>query len=585
MRWLVLFCLFTHTAFGATYYINPVKGDDHNSGKSKNRAWKSFAPANQLKFKAGDHLLISPGQFDTSLQLIANGTAARPVIVSFAPGRYDFYDTHAYRAKLAISNTNDVPDGLKAIALYISNSKFVKLNGRGASLVMHAKMIETSIDHSENITIDGLSYNYQTPTVSEFRVTALDLHSAKLKVNSDSHYSVKDSALYWEGEGWQYKSSWYWQEFNPVDAFVSRSGLSFNKSTFNAEGDNQLTVHFAQNPGLKLGYVYQTRDVTRDCAGIFLQRSKNLVLKNVCIYFMHGMGVVSQFCENIKIDSLVVKPAAGRTCAAWADILHFAGCKGLIDVRNSYLSAANDDAMNVHGLHLRIMDQPAANQLRLRFMHNQTYGFMPYLPGDSIELIHGNSLLSFAANVIKSAQMLNDREILVTLKKPVTATLVKDDAVENITWTPRVHVQHTIITSIPTRGILVTTRKPALIEHNRFIRTAGAGILVADDAESWYESGPVKNLKIVDNEFIDCGEPVIEIHPENTRFDGPVHQNILIARNRFTLKSPVLFSAKSTSGIRIEHNQIRLAPGADTTRLFRFDHAEKITRKDNRIAP
>jgi hypothetical protein len=470
-----------------------------------------------------------------------------------------------------------VPDGLKSIAIYIANSRHVKLHGYGAKLVMHAKMVETFVDHSQNINIEGFSYDYATPTVSEFTASNITQYTADLLTNNDSHYSIKDSVLYWEGEGWQYKNSWYWQEYNPADGFVTRTGLGFAKSKFEAIGPNTIRVYFSSNPGLKQGYIYQTRDVTRDCAGLFLQRSKNISLNKVRIYFMHGMGVVSQFCENVLIDSLIVKPDDGRTCAAWADILHFSGCKGLVEVKNSYLSAANDDAINVHGVHLRIIDQFSPTQLKLRFMHGQTYGFMPYTSGDSIELVHGASLLPFAGNVVKAAAMLNDREVLLTLQKPVTTALVKDDVIENISWTPKVKIQHTTITSIPTRGILITTRQPASISHNRFIRVAGSGVLLADDAESWYESGPVKNLRISDNDFMYCGGPVINIHPENTRNDGPVHSNITITDNRFTLKEANLLSAKSTSGIRLIRNKINFAPGTDTSRLFHFENCTRVT--------
>jgi len=581
---LICLCLLSRAAFGANYFIDPLKGNDNNNGKSKTNAWKTFTPANQIVFKAGDHLFISPGKFDTSLQLSAHGTATKPVIVSFAQGVYDFYDTNAYRTKLAISNTNDVPNGLKAVAILIKNSKYIKLEGQNVKLVMHAKMIETCVDHSEHVSISGLSYDYATPTVSEFTVAELTAHTADLKVQADSHYSIKDSSLYWEGEGWKYKSSWYWQEFNAANGFVTRTGLAFDKCKFETVGD-KIRVHFQNNPGLKPGLIYQTRDVTRDCAGFFLQRSKDITFKNVRIYFMHGMGVVSQFCENISMDGVVVKPNEGRTCAAWADILHFAGCRGQINIRNCYLSAANDDAINVHGLHLRIIGQPKPDQLKLRFMHNQTYGFQPYLPGDSIELVHGSSLLAFAKNVIKSTEMLNDREVLITLKKPVTENLVKDDAVENVSWTPSVRVTNTTITSIPTRGILLTSRRPAIIEHNRFLNLAGAGVLVADDAESWYESGPVKNLYIINNDFISCGEPAIDIHPENTSFDGPVHQNIAVRNNKFTLKGTKLLYAKSTTGLIVEHNTIRLTTGTDTTALFKLDHSVKSKIVGNKIDP
>jgi hypothetical protein len=571
---------------GTSYYIDPLKGNDSNSGKNKQTPWKSFARANKLLFTAGDRLVVlSPGRFENSLMIRAIGTAKHPVRIVFAPGRYDFYDTDAYRTELNISNTNDVPHGKKAIALFISGSKYVTINATGARMVLHAKMIETCIDKSENITLNGMSYDYNTPTVSEFKVTGLHDNYADLLVNKDTHYSIKDSLLSWEGDGWQYKLSWYWQEFDPATAYVTRTGLSFNKARFAEIADKQLRVYFPSNPGFKLGYIYQTRDVTRDCAGIFLQRSKNIELKKVRIYFMHGMGIVSQFCQNITMDAVVVKPdeASGRTCAAWADILHFSNCKGLIEIKNSYLSAANDDAINIHGVHLRIVGQPEQNQLKLRFMHGQTYGFNAYVAGDSIELVHGNSLLTFAKNVVSTAVMLNEKEILLTLKHPVTAVLQNDDAVENTTWTPSVKIHHNTITSIPTRGILITTRRKAIIENNDILRTSSAGVLVEDDAESWYESGPVRDLTIRNNNFFECGEPVISIHPENTINKGAVHQNIKITGNSFTLNGSRALAAKGVANIQFTDNKIKLFTENATRSLTDIRDCTGISLGNNTI--
>jgi hypothetical protein len=565
---------------GATqYFIDPVKGNDRNNGRNQQNPWKSFAPANQFIFSAGDRLtVLTPGRFDNSLVLRAAGTAKQPVDIVFAPGRYDFYDTNAYQTKLNISNTNDVPGGQKAIALLIADSRYVNITAVGARIVLHAKMIETCIDSSENISLRGISYDYNTPTVSEFKVTDLQSDHADILVNKDSHYEIRDSLLTWEGDGWQYKLNWYWQEFNPETGYVTRIRLQLNKARFAESGRNQLRVYFPQNPGFKKGFVYQTRDITRDCAGIFMQHSKNILLKNIRIYFMHGMGIVSQFCQEITMDAVVVKPdeASGRTCAAWADILHFSDCRGQIEIKNSYLSASNDDAVNVHGVYLRIVDQPLPNQLKLRFMHGQTYGFNAYAPGDSIELIHGTSLLPFANNVVLKSEMLNEKEILLTLKERINDVLQGDDAAENITWTPNVYIHHTTITSIPGRGILVTTRRKVIIANNNFLRTSSAGVLVEDDAEGWYESGPVNDLTIRNNYFFKCGEPVIDIHPENAIYQGAVHKKISVLNNNFIMNGSRVLSAKSTNQIQFVGNTIKLPAGADTASLTVFKDCKDI---------
>jgi len=568
------------------YFIDPVKGNDNNTGKSKTKAWRTFTPANRRIFSAGDRLIIlSPGTFHTSLTLMARGTTQQPVKVLFTPGRYHIYDTDAYRTQLNISNTNDVPEGQKAIALYLTESKNVMLEAAGAKFILHAKMIETCINRSENISIEGIGYDYNRPTVSEFKVVEKNDRYADLQVNKDSKYSVTDSLLTWEGDGWRYKNTWFWLKFNPATRRLSGADLSFDKARFADLGNNKLRVFYTSDPGIEQGVIYQTRNVTRDCAGLFLQRSKNISLKNVRIYFMHGMGIVSQFCQNITMDGVVVKPDArsGRTCAAWADILHFSGCRGRIEIKNSYLSAAHDDAVNIHGVHLRIIEKTVPNQLRVRFMHGQTFGFNAYQPGDSIELIHGNSLLAFARNVVTKSEMVNNKEILLTLKEAVTTPLLSDDAVENVTWTPEVFIHHNIITRIPTRGILVTTRRKAVIENNQFLHVASSAVLVEDDAEGWYESEMVKDLTIRNNNFVECGEPVISIHPENNISEGPVHHNLQISGNMFTFNGSKVLSVKSTANISFIGNRITIPRAADINGVTEFKDCTDVKMTNNTI--
>lgn len=550
----------TKSPGGTTYYIDPRKGNDRNAGTWQTSPWRAFNRLNRLIMYPGDRVIVSPGTFHRSLYIISKGSARNPVRIIFKPGRFDFYPDSAYKSAFQISNTNDVPDGLKAVALYVSGSKFLKIKGAGSKIMLRGKMIETCIAYSENISIQGLSYDYYRPTVSEMGITRLGENTAEITVNSSSRYSIKDSVLWWEGEGWRAAPGWYWQVFDPKTGSVERTDLKLNGVKFADRGNGKVIAHFDKNPGFREGLIYQNRDVVRDCAGVFMQYSKNIRLKNIRIYFMHGMGVVSQFCENIKMDSLIVRPdeKSGRTCAAWADILHFSGCSGKIEVANCYLSGANDDAINVHGTHLRIVERTAKDQIRVRFMHGQTYGFAAFMPGDSIELVHAKTLNPFMENVVVKAERLNDKEFLLTLKKEVPESLSADDVVENITRTPQVWVHHTVITRIPTRGILVTSRRRVVLENNVFERVRMSAVLIEDDAESWYESGPVRNVAIRNNHFIECGSPVISIHPENGINDKPVHKNIAITNNLFELTgdSKVLY-AKSTSGIDVSGNRIQ----------------------------
>ena len=223
-------------------------------------------------------------------------------------------------------------------------------------------------------------------------------------------------------------------------------------------------------------------------------------------------------------------------------------------------------------------------------MHGQTYGFTPFFRGDKVEIVDRHTLNCLAPATVKDVKKINDYDFELTLDRKVPALPegygIEDIAVENVTWTPEVEIVNNYFARIPTRGILITTRGKSLIEGNTFFRMPMPSILVSDDARGWYESGPVRDLTIRRNTFIECGSPVICITPEIDRFDKPVHKNILIEENRFLMKNDseairlnatenvtikknifdipdssinsvdALINAENSTGLEIEKNQI-----------------------------
>lgn len=542
-----------------TYFIDPRAGSDDHKGTERSKPWKTFKRINRLILSPGDGVqVLSAGAFHESLALIAKGTLKMPVKVKFAPGRYDLYPDHALKKQLHISNTNDTPYQPKAIALFFDSCQFTTIEGQHTKFVLRGKMIETFVNNCTNIKLEGLSFDYNRPTVSELTVTNIGKDYADLSIHKDSKFSIQDSVLTWLGEGWSYRPDSYWQLLNLQTDVFSRIEIPMTGIRFVLLDKNKVRAYFRQKIRFEKGFIYQNRNVQRDCAGIFMQHSKNIGLKNIRIYFMHGMGVVSQFCENIKMDKVIVRPdeQSGKTCSAWADILHFSGCKGLVEISNSYLSAANDDAVNIHGTHLKIISIEKPNQIRLQFVNPQTFGFNPFSLGDSIDYINQRTLLPTGSNLVMESKLINDKEVLVTLKNTVSGSLAVNDAIENTTATPEVWIHHNLITRIPTRGILVTTRRKIRIEHNNFQRTFMHGIFVNDDVGYWFESGIVRELTISKNNFIQCGEAVICIQPE-TNEKVPVHQHISVLNNRFDLSGSKLFSANNTSNIKIQGNIIK----------------------------
>ncbi|OAB30931.1 hypothetical protein PMSM_22665 [Paenibacillus macquariensis subsp. macquariensis] len=153
------------------------------------------------------------------------------------------------------------------------------------------------------------------------------------------------------------------------------------------------------------------------------------------------------------------RPETGRTVAAFADFLHISGCRGKVAILNSHFEGAHDDAINVHGTHLRIIDQPAPNQVLVRFMHGQSYGFDAFFPGDVIDFVRSSSLTVYARYTVKTVDFINPREILLTLEQTVEDYIETGDVIENETWTPEVEIRNNYFARVPTCGILVSTRR------------------------------------------------------------------------------------------------------------------------------
>ncbi len=484
------------------------------------------------------------------------GSKEAPIKVHFAPGRYDFFPSNALRRKYQISNTNDDPDGEKAIGILFDGAKHVKLSGAEARLVYRGKMIEVCVDGSEDISISDLQFDYHRPTVSEFRCTAVAQDYVDFEIHKDSKYEIRDGRITWLGEGWSYGSG-LGQELHPDINQVWRWGSDPLKD-LTVKETKPYHIRAVGKHNLKAGRVYQIRNPRRDCAGVFTRRSKDIHWKSVRFYFLHGMGLVHQFSENLTFDnvSIAPDPERGRTCAAWADGIQVSGCRGKVIVRNCTFSGAQDDAINIHGTHLRVIEQLSNRQIKVRFMNNQTFGFMAFNPGDEITFLHSDSLKTYGPNKLKAAEMNGAKEMVLTLERPVPAVLKKNDAVENVTWTPEVLISRCKVMRIPTRGFLITTRRKVVVEDNDFHRTTLSAILLENDAKRWFESGPIHDMTIRNNRFFYCGEPTIHFNPQNSVANSAVHQNVRIEGNHFVSRSSLSVKAKSTTGLAVTGNTI-----------------------------
>ena len=487
-----------------------------------------------------------------------------PAILNFPHGRYDFYPDNAAKEIYYISNTaseSENPDVTKTIGLLFKGMNNLTVEGNGSLFMFHGKMTMIVVDQCQNITFQNLETDFERPTMSEFRVEEVGSNYLIANINEDSDYKIENNKLIWIGEGWTSNGN-HAVEYDPVEDKLWRTGWNPVTSATSVEELEPYRVKFyyGSKPIATVGHVYQLRETIRDQVGVFIHESSNILWENAKMHYMHGLGFVGQYSEDLTFESIDCspRPETGRTNACFADFMQFSGCRGKIRVLNCNFVGAHDDPINIHGTHLRIVDKPASDQIKVRFMHGQSYGFDAFFPGDVIDFVKSDTLTVYSTNTVKSVARLSNREFLLTLEEPAPDNISSGDVVENATWTPEVEIIGNYFSRIPTRGLLVTTRRSVLIENNTFNKTGMSGILIADDARSWYESGMVRDVTIRGNKFIKCGGPVIYILPENSvvNYEDPVHKNVRVIDNEFVMLDNMVLYAKSLQGMEFKDNRI-----------------------------
>lgn len=516
-----------------------------------------------------------------------NGKA---VTIELQNANYNIFRESSSQQLYHISNTTsekENPDQTKHIGLWLKGLKNITIDGKGAHIITHGEMTSFVIDGCENITLKNFTVTAADPTVPELTVTEVGDRHMTVRIHPQSKYLIKDGKFSFVGDSWTL-SEGIAQSYDPEKDITWRSWspLPGLQKAIELE-PNLLRFTYNTKPQATPGMIFQMRDGIRDEACGLIQYSKNVTLEDVHLAFLGNFGLVGQMSENITYRNLTFAPetGSGRTCAGFADFVQMSGCKGLILIENSRFTGAHDDPINIHGTHLAVTDFLSPNEVVVKYMHHQTYGFQSFLPGNEIEFIDPYSLLPLASFKVKKSKMKSEREIIVTLDKSVPDLIRKKPelVIENVTYTPEVIIRNNFFSRIPSRGLLVSTRRKILIENNTFFRMQMSGILIADDARSWFESGMVRDVTIRNNNFIECNEPVILIAPENSRNEGYVHRNITIANNRFKLIGKDAISARSVDGLNINGNLFLHPEAINIEGLITTTDCQNVIIKDNII--
>jgi hypothetical protein len=516
-------------------------------------------------------------------------------VLSFEKGRYDIWPESAMRKEYYISNTStesECPSKIKTVGLLFENIQNLKVEGNGALLMFHGKMTTIALDHCQDIKLEELHVDFERPAGSELRYIAVNKNYVDVAVHRDTNYEIVDGKINLYGEGWRSNKNHCIEYNQETESFYySQDWDILSNSPVQEISPNLIRFTIPADFHPKKGNTLTIRDVVRDQVGMFIHQSKNVTLNGMQMHYMHGLGIISQYSENITMNQVKCMPRSesGRLLAASADMMHFSGCKGKILIDGCYFSGAQDDGINIHGTNLKVVEKINSNTLNLRFSHGQSYGFQAYFPGDTVAFIKSATMQRGSTACVRSVKPISNYIWQVEFDQKTPEWLeLNHDCVENLTCTPSVVIRNNYFTRTSTRGTLVTTPRKVVIENNIYYKTGMSAILIEGDAEGWFESGPVCDVQIRSNTFIDCaynggpGNAVIGINPSNSviNANNPVHKNIRIENNTFKIFDyPVLY-AKSTEGLSFINNTIerttQLKPSTSNKNLFYFNGCNNV---------
>ncbi|MCU0395498.1 MAG: right-handed parallel beta-helix repeat-containing protein [Chitinophagaceae bacterium] len=513
-------------------------------------------------------------------------------------GRIDVWPEESAKRELYISNSteSDTLSKGKHIAFLLEDHKNIAIEGNNTLVVLHGKMMSFVLQRCRQVSIRNLAFDYERPTMTELTISAVNKNIIEARFHPDSKFKVENGKLILYGEGWVTKN-YHAILFDPVTERMHYSSLQPLLQAKAAQTGPQ-TVAFEGDftkPPYKSGDVLTVRDPYRDNSGALIEQSRDISLYNLRMHYMHGLGIVSQFSENITLRKVQVAPRkeSGRVISSFADCFHFSGCRGKVIVDSCFASGSHDDPINVHGTHMQITGVHGAGRLTVRFMHHQTYGFPAFFAGDSIAFVNPQTLLPLGYGRVRSATLVNNKEMELELHDPLPADVREGICVENITWTPEVVITNSRFERTNTRGLLITTRRPVRIENNVLYHTGMFPILIADDASSWFESGPVQDVVIRNNVFDGCGynssSGAINIAPENHAWEAGkyVHRNIRIVDNTFRALNNAVLQARSVDGLVFSGNTIEYLQGSPKTDLpaVQLDGCSGVLIERNKVSP
>jgi hypothetical protein len=522
-------------------------------------------------------------------------------------GTYHFHPETATEKYVAISNHDN---GLKRIAFPLSGIQNLTIDGSGASFIFHGYMLPFLIEDASNIKLENFSIDWDKPFHLQARVIEVshNTNSFKLKISEENEYEIIGEELRFKVFGKSYnlvqnlwfdpisKATVYDVPEYKIDPWNPHNRLSYKAKDL---GNNVVEVQHTVAKLPKEGWIFVVKGRTegnrsRFSPGIHINRSAEITLRNIDIYHAGGMGLIGEKSEDIALKNfnVLLNPNRERIISTTADATHFVNCKGHISFEGCLFENMLDDATNVHGTYLKIADKVDERTLLLKTIHFQQYGFEFAEPGDTLRVVGSKSLKPTQALTVKAVDALNEEYQRIEFKEALVADIAARDYMENLSWNASLTMTNCKVHRNRARGILVKTSGAIKVENCYFSSMMAAIAVGCAGGGGWGESGPVTDVVIRNNRFVNnCTgareAPIILIAPaiESHKPGFFFNKNILIEENRMETFHPLILRASSLENLTFRQNVIvenkDFSPWATSKASIEVEHGRNVIIEGN----
>ncbi len=488
--------------------------------------------------------------------------------------------------------------------IQIVNKKDLVIDAAGVKLVVTDHVNAINIADSQNITLKGMSFDYNPLPYTQATITSIDYATAKIE--ADIHKGYPDIN--------EFKNQGTVMVFDGKTRLWKRDVYGFYNADIKKNGDRKISVDL-KHKDLKIDPIKPGDMIVieqRKIAGLNLVTSKNVTLENLTIYSAPGIAIIGRYMSGDQIVNGIKitrgsKPEGAteeRLYSTGADGINYAYCRQGPIITNCDIGFMGDDGVNLHGTTMPIYKIESDSSVILMRPQGGSPVVQLVENGDRVLVLKPDSFATAAEGILESLERTESKapteaesqDIVkyypstagrtydkisfyrLKFKGPVKAEVGQYITVPAINC-PGFVIRNNYFHDHRARGLRIMAQD-GVITENRFERTGQSAISVGAEFNYWREAGWVKNVVISKNDIKDAGVHLdatspwayscgaISIFTFRGKDNPPIypgHENIIIDSNKISTCGSVALHAYGVKGLILTNNQVENAMTRDVS--------------------